>query len=216
MTYSLWVTLYICERQCHSSHVFILPKGSEQHWTFCDKQSNHIISYDHSLWVAWYSSWNTVSSHIVLWPTVGEWHCTFCERKSCHIFLYDQQRVSDIAHFVSGSLITSFPMTKRRWVVFHMFWNAVPSHLFLWSKGGECYDKHALRADAPIPRMFFSPLVLWRYSTYAWLIRTLSFHYDSTSCITPCLTLVIVLLIYDTLFPCSSYVSPLFTNTVCP
>ena len=23
-----------------------------------------------------------------------------------------------------------------------------------------CYDKHALRADAPIPRMFFSPLVL--------------------------------------------------------
>ena len=24
----------------------------------------------------------------------------------------------------------------------------------------ECYDKHALRADAPIPRMFFSPLVL--------------------------------------------------------
>ena len=23
-----------------------------------------------------------------------------------------------------------------------------------------CYDKHALRAEAPIPRMFFSPLVL--------------------------------------------------------
>ena len=23
-----------------------------------------------------------------------------------------------------------------------------------------CYNKHALRADAPIPHMFFSPLVL--------------------------------------------------------
>ena len=28
------------------------------------------------------------------------------------------------------------------------------------SIGTGCYDKHALRADAPIPRMFFSPLVL--------------------------------------------------------
>ena len=38
----------------------------------------------------------------------------------------------------------------------------------------------------------------------------------TTSCITPCLTLTIVLLTYDTLFLCSSYVSPLFTNMVRP
>ena len=38
----------------------------------------------------------------------------------------------------------------------------------------------------------------------------------TTSCITPCLTLTIVLLTYDTLFSCSGYVSPLFTNTVRP
>ena len=82
--------------------------------------------------------------------------------------------------------------------------------------GDDCYDKHALRADVTIPRMFFSPTVLRCYSTYARLIRTPSFHYDSTSCITPCLTPAIVLLTYDTLFPCSSYVSSLFTNTVCP
>ena len=34
----------------------------------------------------------------------------------------------------------------------------------LWTRSregtDECYDKHTLRADAPIPRMFFSPLVL--------------------------------------------------------
>ena len=41
-----------------------------------------------------------------------------------------------------------------------------------------CYNKHALRANAPIPRMFSSLLVLYCYSTYARLIRTPSFHYD--------------------------------------
>ena len=43
---------------------------------------------------------------------------------------------------------------------------------------GVCYSKHALRADAPIPCMFSSSLALYRYFTYARLIRTLSFHYD--------------------------------------
>ena len=35
----------------------------------------------------------------------------FCERQFHHILSYDQQKVSDIVHFVKGSLITSFPMT---------------------------------------------------------------------------------------------------------
>ena len=100
----------------------------------------------------------------------------------------------------------------------HEYWDCLSQDMQCHSLpvGHRCYDKHALRADAPIPRTFLSPLVLWRYSTYAWLIRTPSFHYDFTSCITPCLTLAIVLLTYDTLFLCSGYVSPLFTNTVRP
>ena len=40
--------------------------------------------------------------------------------------------MSDIAHFVKGSLITSFPMTNREWVTFHILWKTVSSHLFLW------------------------------------------------------------------------------------
>ena len=41
-------------------------------------------------------------------------------------------------------------------------------------------------ADAPIPRMFSSLLVLWRYFTYAWLIRTPSFHLSYHSCVILC------------------------------
>ena len=60
------------------------------------------------------------SWHLFLWPTASKWYCTFCERLSHHIFSYDQQRVSDIAHFVKGSLITSFPMTNSLWVTLHI------------------------------------------------------------------------------------------------
>ena len=39
----------------------------------------------------------------------------------------------DIAHFVKGSLITSFPsMTNSWWVTLHILWKAVSSQLFLW------------------------------------------------------------------------------------
>ena len=93
-------------------------------FTFCERQSHHIISYDQQLvsdivhlvkvslitsfpmtnskWVTLHVLWNTVSSYIFLWPTVCEWHCTFCEGQSHHIFLYDQQEVSDIAQLVKG------------------------------------------------------------------------------------------------------------------
>ena len=81
------------------------------------------------LWVTLHILWKAVWSDLFLWPTVCEWHCTFCERQSHHIFSYDQQVVSDIAHFVKGSLITSFPMTNSLWVTFHILWKAVWSHL---------------------------------------------------------------------------------------
>ena len=75
--------------------------------------------------------WKAASSHLFLWPTACEWHCTFCEMQSDDIFSYDQQQVSDIAHFVKGSLITSF-LINSKWVTLYILWKAVLSHLFSW------------------------------------------------------------------------------------
>ncbi len=58
--------------------------------------------------------------------------------QSHHTFSYDQQRVSsDIAHFVKGSFITSFPTTNSKWVTLHILWKSVSSHLFLWPIASE-------------------------------------------------------------------------------
>ena len=84
-----WVTLDVLWKE-DSSDIFLWPTGSEWHCTF-------------------FETWKPVSSHPFLWPTACEWHCTFCERQSHHIFSCDQQGVSDIPHFVKGSLITFFP-----------------------------------------------------------------------------------------------------------
>ena len=128
MTNSLWaVTLHILWKAV-SSHLFLWLTACKWHCTLCERLSHHIFSYDQQLvsdiahfvkdslityfpmtnseWVTLQILWKAVSSHLFLWPTVGEWHCTFCERQSHHIFSYDQQEVSDMAHFVEGSLIT--------------------------------------------------------------------------------------------------------------
>ena len=110
-------------------------------------------------WVALHRSWKAVKSHLYLCPTASEWHSTFCERESHHIFSYDQQYVSDIvnflwkrvsphcfpmtnlqevsniAHFVKGSLITSLPMTNRKWVTFYTLWQAILPHLSYYQQG---------------------------------------------------------------------------------
>ena len=89
-----------------------------------------------SLWVTLHILWKTVSSHPFLWPTASEWNCTFCEKQSHHIHSCDQKEVSDITHFVKGSLTTSFPMTNRKWVTLPILWRAVSSNLF-WPTGSE-------------------------------------------------------------------------------
>ncbi len=165
---------------CVSWHVFLWPTGSEWHCTFCEREFDHIVSYDqqavsgivhfvkgslitsvpitNSLWVIlhiyegslitsfhltnreWailHILWQAVSSHLFLWPTACVWYCTFCDRQSHHHFSYDQQPVSDIAHFVTGSLIISFPMTNSWWVILHILWKAVSSHVFLWPTESE-------------------------------------------------------------------------------
>ena len=90
-----------------------------------------------SEWVTCTLFCKAVSSHPFLWPTqVVSDTLHICERQSHGIFSYDQQRVSVVAPFVKGSLITSFPMTNSKWVTLHILWKAV-SHLYLWPTGSE-------------------------------------------------------------------------------
>ena len=131
MTNSLWVTLPFLWRAV-SSHLFLWPTVCEWHCTFYEGSLIKSFSMTNREWVTLHILWKGVSSHLFLWPTGSEWYCTFCERQSHHIFSYDQQPVSGIAHFVKGSLITSFPMINRLWVTLHILWKAVSSHLFLW------------------------------------------------------------------------------------
>ena len=150
-----WVMLHMCVRGSLITS-FPCPTVCEWSCTFYEWQSHHIFfSNDqqgvsdiahfvkgslipsspmtNSKWVRLHNLWTEVSSHLFLWPTGSEWHCTICERESHHIFSYDQQQVSEIAHFVNGSLITSFPMTNSEWVTLHILWKGVSSHLFLWT-----------------------------------------------------------------------------------
>ena len=142
-----------------SWHVFLWPTASEWHCTFSERQSHHIFLYDqqqvsdiayfvkgslitsclmtNSEWVTLHILRKAVSWHLFLWPTGCEWHCTFCERWSHQIFFYGQQKVSDIAHFVEGSLITSFPLPNSLWVTLHILRKVVSSHVFLWPTGSE-------------------------------------------------------------------------------
>jgi len=125
---------------------------------------------NNSLWVRLHILWKAVSSHLFnLWPTGSEWDCTFCERQSHdshHIFSYDQQKVSEIvALFVKGSLITSFPMTNRKWVRLHIVWKAVSSHLFLWPTASEwdCTVKGSLIKSFPMTnRKWVTLYILWK------------------------------------------------------
>jgi len=101
ITHSESVTFHILQKAVQSSYHFLWPTDCEWHFTSCDR-SHHRYN-------------------LFLWPTVCEWHCTFCEWQSHHIISYDQlQSVSNIAHFVNGSLITSFLMTKSMWVTLHI------------------------------------------------------------------------------------------------
>ena len=120
-----------------------------------------------------------------LWPTGSEWHCPFCERQSYHITPCGQQQVSDSAHFVKGSLITSLHMTNSEWVALHILWRAVSSHHFLWPTGckSHCtfcerqshhiFSHHQQRVSniAPLWKAISSHLFLWPtagqwYSTF--------------------------------------------------
>ena len=134
-----WVTLHISWKTV-SSHLFLWPIDSQWNCTFCKMAvSSHceqqevsdiahfvkdsLITYfpmTNSKWVILHILWRQphhsfsfdrkwVTLHI-LWKQVSS---------------YDQQRVRNIRHSVTGSLITSFSMTNSRWVTLHILWNAV-------------------------------------------------------------------------------------------
>ena len=114
---------------------FLIKKQVSDIAHFCERGSHDIFSYDQQV-VSDIAHF--VNSHLFLSPTESEWQSwTFYEKQSHHIFSYDQQEVSDIEHFVKGSVITSFPITNREWVTFHVLWKAVSLHLFLWLIDGE-------------------------------------------------------------------------------
>ena len=137
LTASKWHCTF-CGRQ--PLHIFSWPIASKWlHCTFCERQSHQVISYGqqvvsdvaHFMWKAvssylfiwptaceWHCTFHERLPCLFIWPTACEWHCTFCERQSHHILSYDKQGVSDIVHFVKGSLITSlqFPWpTGSEW-----------------------------------------------------------------------------------------------------
>jgi hypothetical protein len=138
MTNSLCVSLLILCKAV-SSHLFLWPIACEWHCSFCERQSHQIISYDQQRvsdtlhicerWSHYICSYDqqVVSALHILW-------------NSLIIFSYDQQVVSDIAHFVKGSLITFVPMTNRGWATLCNLWNAVSSHLVLYSTASEWYS----------------------------------------------------------------------------
>ena len=124
MTNRKWVTLHILWKAVQL-HLFLWSTGSESHCIFYEKQPHPMTNRKSVTLYFW-------QSHHIFPITNRKWvTCTLCERQSPHIFFYDQQEVSNIAHFIKGSLITSFPMTNRLWVVtLHISWKAVSSHLF--------------------------------------------------------------------------------------
>ena len=172
----MWVTLlHTILWKAVSSHHFLWPTDCEWHCTFCERHSHHIFSYDQQAvsdivkgshitsfpmtnrqWVILHILWKAVS-HITSFPiTNRKWVTLFILWKAVSSHLsYDHQEVSDVVHFVKGSLITlfhdqqevsldlahfvkgsltvtSFPMTNGKWVTLHILWKAVSSRLFLW------------------------------------------------------------------------------------
>jgi len=127
MTNRMWVTLHILWKAVSSLDI--------------SSYTEQIVSELHIVWKA-------VSSF--LQPTGCEWCCPCCEGESHHTLYYDWQEVNNIAHFVKGSLITSYLMTNRKWVTLHILWKAIPSHLFLWPTAGECISHLWIAVSIPL------------------------------------------------------------------
>jgi hypothetical protein len=109
MTNSLWVTLHNLWKAV-LSHISL---SNFSLWVTLHILSKSVMlitsSMINSKWVTLHILWMAFSSHLFLLPTASKWHL---EKLSHYIFSYDQQVVSDIAHFVEGSLMRS---TASEW-----------------------------------------------------------------------------------------------------
>ena len=86
--------------------------------------------------------WKAVSSQLFYdQQQVSDTSCTFCERQShCFFFLWPtgcEWHCKLCVSVVKGSLIISFPMIYRMWVIWYILWKAISSLLFIWSTGCE-------------------------------------------------------------------------------
>ena len=117
MTNRMWAMLRILWKADQvSSYLFPLPTGSEWHCTFCQRQFHHIFSYDQLS--------KSVTLHIFVkgslitsFPTTNRMQVTLYTLWKTVLLniLYDPQWVSDIAHFVKGSLIIILWQIVREW-----------------------------------------------------------------------------------------------------
>ena len=127
MTNRLWAILNILSKAT-SLHSFFWPTASEWYCTFL---------------------WKAVSLNPFLWPTGSEWHCIFLWKAVSYHFLWLTACEQPCTFWWKAS---SFPMTNREWVTFHICENHIffydpqrvsdiahlwKSHLFLWPTGCE-------------------------------------------------------------------------------
>ena len=147
----------LCERQSHdtffdqqkvstccgkavSSHLFLWPTASEYIACFVKGSLTTSFSMTNSWWVTLHTIlWKIVSWHLCKWLTASEWHCTFWERDSHQIFSDDQQQVSDIAHFVQGSLIVFSYEQQDVSDITHFVKHGLTTGTFLWPPASECH-----------------------------------------------------------------------------
>jgi len=125
----LWVILQVCEKQWNHIFSYEHRRLAESHGG-SEENLIKVLPMANSMWVTLQIFLKSCSI-FSLWLIGCEQYQRFCGRQSHHIFSYDWQGVSDIVHFVKGSLITSSPVTNRKWVTLHILWKAVSSHFVL-------------------------------------------------------------------------------------
>ena len=103
-----------------------------------------------------------VSSHLILWPTACEWHYSFMMVSSS---LFPWPTGSEWhSFFIPGSLITSHPMTNRKWETVH--WISVRyfmSHDWQQVSDTTIFVCKAVLSSMPWPTVCeWLSLVLWQ------------------------------------------------------
>ena len=115
LSFFLWPTArsewYCTFCETVSSHHFLWPIESEWYSTFCEMQSLHIFPYDQQ---GVSGITHFVKGSLSLWPAASEWHCTFLKCSLIASFLMTNRLWVTLHIIVKGSHIISFPMTNSK------------------------------------------------------------------------------------------------------